>query len=104
MDSAHLAIHTRRRTGTPHSAGAGGLLPRRLIRRRDDGRVMQGGICCSMYRILGAHPDSVEGVTGTRFAVWAPNATEVSVVCNASGWKPGRNTLQGSDAGIWSGF
>ncbi len=30
--------------------------------------------------ILGAHVTTVEGVTGTRFAVWAPNATRVSVV------------------------
>jgi 1,4-alpha-glucan branching enzyme len=65
---------------------------------------MQGDICCSMYRTLGAHPESVDGIAGTRFAVWAPNAAEVSVVCNANGWRSGRNTLRGSDAGIWSGF
>ena len=35
---------------------------------------MQGNICCSMYRTLGAHPDVVDGAAGTRFAVWAPNA------------------------------
>lgn len=57
-----------------------------------------------MYRTLGAHPDLVDGAVGTRFAVWAPNASEVSVLCNANGWKPSRNTLRGSDSGIWSGF
>ena len=29
------------------------------------------------YDKLGAHPDSVDGVQGTRFAVWAPNAAAV---------------------------
>jgi 1,4-alpha-glucan branching enzyme len=57
-----------------------------------------------MYRTLGAHLDTVDGIAGTRFAVWAPNATEVSVVCNANGWVAGRNCLRGSDSGIWSGF
>ena len=53
---------------------------------------------------FGAHPDVVDGVAGTRFGVSAPNAKEVSVVCNANGWQPGRNWLHGSDSGIWSGF
>jgi 1,4-alpha-glucan branching enzyme len=57
-----------------------------------------------MYRTLGAHPDVVDGAAGTRFAVWAPNAADVSVVCNANGWKPGQNRLWGSDSGIWAGF
>ncbi|HXY34207.1 MAG TPA: 1,4-alpha-glucan branching protein GlgB [Planctomycetaceae bacterium] len=57
-----------------------------------------------MYRTLGAHPDVVDGVVGTRFAVWAPNATEVSVLCNVNGWKAGQNRLWGSDSGTWSGF
>ncbi len=58
----------------------------------------------SMYRHLGAHLDAVNGANGVRFTVWAPNATEVSVLCDANGWKPGCNYLHGSDAGIWSGF
>ncbi|MCH7687536.1 MAG: 1,4-alpha-glucan branching protein GlgB, partial [Planctomycetes bacterium] len=58
----------------------------------------------SMYRILGAHPDVVDGISGTRFAVWAPNATEVSVLCDGNGWTPNQDHLWGSDSGIWSGF
>jgi 1,4-alpha-glucan branching enzyme len=57
-----------------------------------------------MYRTLGAHPEVVDGAVGTRFGVWAPNAIEVSVVCNSNGWKPGQSRLWGSDSGIWSGF
>ena len=54
--------------------------------------------------MLGAHLDEVNSVAGTRFAVWAPNATEVSVLCDQNHWTPGRNLLRGSDSGIWSGF
>jgi 1,4-alpha-glucan branching enzyme len=57
-----------------------------------------------MYHHLGAHPEEVNGVAGTRFAVWAPDATEVSVIHDANGWTPGRDHLHGSDAGVWSGF
>ncbi len=57
-----------------------------------------------MYRTLGAHLDEVDGVAGTRFAVWAPNAREVSVLHDANGWTPARDRLHGSDSGVWSGF
>ncbi|MDH3811591.1 MAG: 1,4-alpha-glucan branching enzyme, partial [Gammaproteobacteria bacterium] len=33
-----------------------------------------------VYRKLGAHLRTVQGISGTRFAVWAPNASRVSVV------------------------
>ena len=58
----------------------------------------------AMYRYLGAHPDKVDGIAGTRFAVWAPNAAEVSLICDQNGWQHGQNQLHPSDQGIWSGF
>jgi 1,4-alpha-glucan branching enzyme len=57
-----------------------------------------------MYHWQGAHLEQRDGVDGTRFAVWAPNAEAVSVLCDANGWKPGRNLLYGSDSGVWNGF
>ena len=57
-----------------------------------------------LYYRLGAHPATRDGVAGTRFAVWAPNASDVSVICDANGWRPGRNPLRGSNSGVWSGF
>ncbi len=39
-----------------------------------------------LWNALGAHPDVVEGVAGTRFAVWAPNARTASVVGDFCGW------------------
>ena len=57
-----------------------------------------------MYQSQGAHAETRDGITGTRFAVWAPNAEEVSVLCDANGWTPGSDKLHGSDSGVWSGF
>ena len=53
----------------------------------------------SLYRYWGAH--LVSG--GVRYAVWAPNAHEVSVISDGNGWTPGRDWLQSSDTGVWSG-
>lgn len=39
-----------------------------------------------IYRILGAHPRTVDGIDGTLFAVWAPNAERVSVVGDFNRW------------------
>ena len=39
----------------------------------------------TLYRFWGAH--LVEG--GVRFAVWAPNAREVSVITDGNGWTAG---------------
>ncbi len=53
-----------------------------------------------LYERMGAH--SVEG--GTHFAVWAPNADQVSVVGDWNGWDPGADPLQPQGvSGIWVG-
>jgi 1,4-alpha-glucan branching enzyme len=39
-----------------------------------------------LWQVLGAHPRVLEGVPGTSFAVWAPNAARVSVVGDFCGW------------------
>ncbi len=44
------------------------------------------GINYTAYRMLGAHPMTVDGVEGVRFAVWAPNAMRVSVVGDFNFW------------------
>jgi 1,4-alpha-glucan branching enzyme len=52
---------------------------------------------------LGAHPcpDPSEGTT---FAVWAPNATDVSVVGDWNGWNAGSDPLARDESGqIWEG-
>jgi len=65
---------------------------------------MRNGMHSRIYEHLGAHPAEVNGVRGTRFAVWAPNAREVSVLCDRNHWTHGQAMLQPSDSGVWSGF
>src|SRR5579872_2022425 len=70
----------------------------------NDWHAMRHGMHCLMYSMMGAHPDTVEGTAGTRFAVWAPNAREMSVICDANHWQHGRSPLARIDDGIWAGF
>ncbi len=65
---------------------------------------MNTGMDCTAYRYLGAHRVVQEGREGTRFAVWAPNAREVCVICDENGWQHGGFYLNSSDSGVWSGF
>ena len=57
-----------------------------------------------MYRVMGAHREQREGIDGVQFAVWAPNANEVCVICDRNGWQHNAFYLNGSDQGIWTGF
>ena len=55
--------------------------------------------------ILGAHVTEVDGVTGTRFAVWAPNARRVSVVGDFNFWDGRRNPMRMRHGpGVWELF
>jgi 1,4-alpha-glucan branching enzyme len=54
---------------------------------------------------MGAHVVEVDGRTGTRFAVWAPNAERVSVVGDWNGWDDSRHPLRHlEDSGVWESF
>ncbi|GAB4361925.1 MAG: 1,4-alpha-glucan branching protein GlgB [Deltaproteobacteria bacterium] len=58
-----------------------------------------------LYEKLGSHFLDREGEEGTLFAVWAPNAAEVSVVGDFNGWRPGAHPLRSKGgSGIWEGF
>ena len=46
----------------------------------------ENGVNYRIYRILGAHVREIDGIKGTSFAVWAPNAVRVSVVGDFNGW------------------
>ena len=57
------------------------------------------------YEKLGAHPSLVEGVSGCRFAVWAPNAFSVSVIGDFNGWEVGASPMKVREGtGIWETF
>ena len=59
-----------------------------------------------LYKKLGSHPIEHEGVSGTYFAVWAPNAKEVSVFGDFNGWDQYKDWmfLRPDGSGIWELF
>jgi 1,4-alpha-glucan branching enzyme len=57
------------------------------------------------YEILGAHPRQMDGVDGTSFAVWAPNASRVSVVGDFNFWDGRRHPMRlRRECGVWEIF
>ncbi len=58
-----------------------------------------------LYEKLGAHPLVCGGREGTYFAVWAPNARQVSVVGVFNGWNKESHLLcPRAESGLWEGF
>jgi 1,4-alpha-glucan branching enzyme len=59
-----------------------------------------------LYEKLGSHASTEYDVNGTHFAVWAPNASAVSVIGDFNQWNPSANALylRSDDSGIWEGF
>ena len=54
---------------------------------------------------LGANPMTVDGVAGTRFAMWAPNARAVSVIGDFNSWDARRHPMRMRlGAGVWELF
>ncbi len=58
-----------------------------------------------IYAKLGAQPRTVLGISGTRFAVWAPNASRVSVVGDFNDWDGRRHAMRLHPGnGLWEIF
>ncbi len=58
-----------------------------------------------LWKVLGAHVREHEGVHGTSFAVWAPNARRVSVVGDFNQWDGRRHVMRRRGAtGVWEIF
>jgi 1,4-alpha-glucan branching enzyme len=58
-----------------------------------------------IYEKLGAHPMTRDGVEGTHFAVWAPNAKRVSVVGDFNEWDGRAHPMRSlGDSGVWAEF
>jgi 1,4-alpha-glucan branching enzyme len=57
------------------------------------------------YTVLGAHPRTLAGVAGVRFAVWAPHARRVSVVGDFNNWDGRRHAMRlRHEASVWEIF
>ncbi|GAB4060298.1 1,4-alpha-glucan branching protein GlgB [Uliginosibacterium sediminicola] len=57
------------------------------------------------YEILGARAREFEGVAGTSFAVWAPNASRVAIVGDFNFWDSRRHGMRlRRECGVWEIF
>jgi 1,4-alpha-glucan branching enzyme len=67
-----------------------------------DAHLMREGTHPRLHDKLGSHPTT----DGTRFAVWAPNAAQVSVIGDFNQWTPGAHPLRElpDTGGVWTGL
>jgi 1,4-alpha-glucan branching enzyme len=72
----------------------------------DDIRNFQQGTHYRLYDLFGSHEVEVLGKKGYYFAVWAPNATKLSVIGNFNDWNTTSHPLfvRLDQSGIWEGF
>ncbi len=72
----------------------------------EDIRNFQDGTLYNAYEFFGAHPREVLNREGYYFAIWAPNATSLSVIGDFNGWDPLAHPLyvRLDHSGIWEGF
>jgi len=57
-----------------------------------------------IYEKLGAHPTEINGVKGVNFAVWAPNARNVSVLGDFNSWDGRKHQMRKGSTGVWELF
>jgi 1,4-alpha-glucan branching enzyme len=70
-----------------------------------DRHLMREGKLDNLADKLGAHPMQIEGVSGVHFALWAPNASRVSLVGLFNGWDGRRHPMRRHPSGgIWDIF
>ncbi len=67
--------------------------------------LMAEGTHLRPYEVLGATQRELDGVAGTAFAVWAPNAARVSVVGDFNAWDARRHAMRlRRECGVWEIF
>jgi 1,4-alpha-glucan branching enzyme len=70
-----------------------------------DLHLLQEGQLEQLYEKLGAHIREIDGIAGTAFAVWAPNARSVSVVGDFNSWDGRLHPMRSlGSSGIWELF
>jgi 1,4-alpha-glucan branching enzyme len=71
----------------------------------DDLHLFNEGSHFRLYDKLGAHLVAHQGAEGVYFAVWAPDAEEVSIIGDFNGWNRNLHLLRPKGvSGIWEGF
>ncbi len=70
-----------------------------------DRHLMREGTVENLVDKLGAHAMEIDGVQGVHFAVWAPNASRVSIVGLFNGWDGRRHPMRLHPGnGVWDIF
>ncbi len=70
-----------------------------------DRYLLNAGRDYKVYKKMGAHPATHEGKKGMHFAVWAPHAKAVSIVCDRNAWDPKANYMIPLEkSGVFEGF
>ncbi|WP_155522714.1 1,4-alpha-glucan branching protein GlgB [Salisediminibacterium selenitireducens] len=71
----------------------------------EDTYLFHQGTHYQSYKLMGAKKMTIDGQTGYRFTVWAPNAKAVSVTGDFNDWVHGSHPLEKlTDMGLWAGF
>ncbi len=72
----------------------------------EDVRNFQNGTHYSLYKLMGNKQITVNDTPGSYFAVWAPNATFLSVTGDFNHWNKESHPLKvrSDNSGIWEGF
>jgi 1,4-alpha-glucan branching enzyme len=81
------------------------VIPHSLFTEFDIG-LFRSGTHSRLYEKMGAHLLNVSGEEGVYFAVWAPNALQVSVIGHFNLWNKFAHKLfaRWDGSGIWEGF
>ncbi|SDV47653.1 1,4-alpha-glucan branching protein GlgB [Chitinasiproducens palmae] len=88
---------TTQETEDPYTFGA--LLPDDVLHQ------LSNGDAAVVNEALGSRAMTVDGVAGVRFAVWAPNASRVSVVGDFNSWDGRRHPMRKRHyGGVWEIF
>ena len=71
-----------------------------------DTYLFKEGTHLKLYEKMGAHPLCSGETQGVYFALWAPNASQVSVIGDFNLWNPEAAPLscRPDESGIWEGF
>jgi len=83
----------------------GGVVPFSLFTEYDI-HLFRNGLHYKIYNFLGSHLVEVDGVKGVYFAVWAPSASNVTVMGDFNYWRTSQYRLNArwDNSGIWEGF